>query len=117
MNEVLNEKPLRNGALIAKRILSILSIVFYSGITIFLLYLLISVVSETGDTQSLGYAAFLVMLLTFGSGFYFVSLVLSISSLIVSKIKNIGKNFVSILFIVLPIITWVVLFIVPYLLV
>ena len=67
MNEVLNDKPVRNGGLIAKRVLLILSIVFYSGISLFLLYLLVDIIKVPGDDQGLGFAIFIVLLLVYGT--------------------------------------------------
>lgn len=116
MNEVLNENKVKNGGLIAKRILLILSIVFYTGMTIFLLIMLISVLGDSSDSQGLAFAAFIVLLLIFGSSFYFVSFALSLSSLIVSRKNDLGKNLFPILFMIMPFVTWVILFIIPYVL-
>ena len=114
LNEQLEEKPKIKGARIAKIILLSLSALAYLVITILLLSVLIPVTSS--EEQGLGLAAFIIVLLIYGSIGYLLSVLFSVAALIVSKVKHLGRNIIPVLLIILPIITLIVFFFIPHLL-
>lgn len=114
--DTLEQKQSRPKGLIAKRVLQIISVVVYALTALFFLYLLIDISKTESESFGLGYAVYIVLILTFGIGFNVLSSGLSVASLVVTKKYNLGNILLPIIFIILPIFTEIILIALPYIL-